>query len=124
MRGRAIYRSYEGKRSMGYRRDHLTPVHRSFRLCEVPPVARCMFPAPTIDSSEYTFGDTVGAAGCSKSREHRRRKVPHARTRFVIARACFIIFCRPCRGTRVSVKIRERANATYIACEPKFPRNA
>lgn len=62
-----------GKRSMGYKRDHLTPVHRSFRLCEVLPVAHCMFPVPTIDSSEYTFGDTVGADGCSKSRKRDRK---------------------------------------------------
>lgn len=40
-----------------------------------------MFPAPTIDSREYTFGDTVGAAGCSKSRESAQRKVLRARTR-------------------------------------------
>lgn len=78
---------------MGYTHDHLTSVHRSFRLCQVPPVARCMcmFPAPTIDSSEYTFGDTVGVAGCSKSRV-RDGKVPRAHERFVIARACFIVF--------------------------------
>lgn len=64
---------------MGHMRDHLTPVHRFFRLCKVPPVSRCMFPAPTIDSSEYTFGDIVGATGCSKSRKC-GGKVPRART--------------------------------------------
>lgn len=82
----------------GYMRDHLTPVHRVFRLSEeVPPVACCMFPAPTIDSSEYTFGDIVGAAGCSKSRK--RGGKFHVHEHFVIARACFIIFhsCPACR---------------------------
>lgn len=82
-----------------------------------------MFPAPTIDSSEYTFGDTVGAAGCSKSRE-RDGKVPRAHERFVIARACFIVFHSrlACRWKFVSS--RTYANASYSVRTKVRKRNS
>jgi len=76
-----------------------------------------MFPAPTIDSSEYTFGDTVGAAGCSKSRKRGGKFYVHEH--FVIARACFIIFHS--RPARVPVKIRKHTICgCRVACERKF----